>query len=71
MPNTVQLTVAVTVRARGRAAFGPAPPVYGWWSESGTAAAALLHRPPHPALVTSLPAGSTPALAGRPRRARA
>jgi hypothetical protein len=30
VPNTVQLTVAATVRARGRAAFGPAPPVYGW-----------------------------------------
>ena len=70
--NTIHLSVAETLRARGASAFGEAAPLFGWW-RAGDAeiTAALLHTPPHPVLLTRLPEGSAEplaeALAGRRR----
>jgi predicted GNAT family acetyltransferase len=61
--NTVLLTVAETLRARGPAAFGPIPPVFGWWSAQGAAQAAFLLTPPYPVVVTRLPAAAVQPLA--------
>jgi RimJ/RimL family protein N-acetyltransferase len=70
--NTIQLSVAETLRARGASAFGEAAPLFGWWrAGGGEITAALLHTPPHPVLLTRLPEGSAEplaeALAGRHR----
>ena len=61
--NTIQLTAAETVRSRGRSAFGPSAPLFGWWSQGGRGTAALLHTPPYPVLLTSLPGDGAESLA--------
>jgi GNAT superfamily N-acetyltransferase len=62
--NTVQLSVAETLRARGASAFGEAAPLFGWWrSGDDEIAAALLHTPPYPVLLTRLPEGCAEPLA--------
>src|SRR6266496_4264952 len=61
--NTVQLTVVERLRARGPGAFGPAAPLFGWWtSASGAVCGAVLETPPWPTLLTSSPRGSPAAL---------
>jgi GNAT superfamily N-acetyltransferase len=63
--NTIVLTVAETVRARGDAAYGDQAPLFGWWQEAdGSVGGAFLHTPPHPAVLTSMRAGAAAALAG-------
>jgi GNAT superfamily N-acetyltransferase len=79
--NTVILTVSEqmrvnpslyggSVQAGGRP--GPAPgPLLGWWTDgAGAVGGAFLHTPPHPLLLTAVPAvvaaGLATALAGRP-----
>jgi GNAT superfamily N-acetyltransferase len=79
--NTVILTVSEQMRvnpalysgpaeASGRS--GPAPgPLLGWWTDgAGAVGGAFLHTPPHPLLLTAVPAvvaaGLAAALAGRP-----
>jgi hypothetical protein len=62
--NTVQLAAVETLRARGGSAFGEIPPLFGWWrSSDGEVAAALLHTPPFPVLLTRLPEHSAGPLA--------
>ena len=59
--NTVQLSVAETLRARGASAFGEAAPLFGWWREDdGEITAAVLHTPPFPVLLTRLPEPEQP-----------
>ena len=71
--NTIQLVALDSLRARGRSAFGDAAPLFGWWQPAaGPVAAALMHTPPYPVLLTRLPANSAgdlaQALAGRGRQ---
>src|SRR5260221_213433 len=62
--NTVQLAAVETLRARGGAAFGEIPSLFGWWrSSDGEVAAALLHTPPYPVLLARLPEHSAGPLA--------
>jgi predicted GNAT family acetyltransferase len=69
--HTVLLTVANTVRIRGRRAFGAADPIFGWWdSADDKVDGALLQTPPFPLLLTAVPPEAAPAaaeaLAARP-----
>jgi RimJ/RimL family protein N-acetyltransferase len=50
--HTIELGVAETVRRRGRVAFGPSVPLFGWWrTESGLVECTFLHTPPFPCLL--------------------
>jgi len=63
--NTIQLSAAETLRARGASAFGETGPLFGWWrSGTGEITAALLHTPPYPVLLTALPGDAAGPLAG-------
>jgi predicted GNAT family acetyltransferase len=68
--HTVPLTLTDALRRRGRHAYGPEDPYFGWFSGGGPTAGACLRTPPHPLLLTGLPAGAAAelaaALAGRP-----
>jgi GNAT superfamily N-acetyltransferase len=62
--HTIELAAVEQMRARGVAAFGSPGPLFGWWRPGdGPVAAAALHTPPYPVLVTPLPAGAAPPLA--------
>jgi GNAT superfamily N-acetyltransferase len=62
--NTIQLSAAETLRARGASAFGETAPLFGWWrSGPGEITAALLHTPPYPVLLTPLPGDAAEPLA--------
>jgi predicted GNAT family acetyltransferase len=62
--NTVMLTAAQAVRARGPGAFGGAAPLFGWQAEpDGTVTAAFLHTPPFPVVLTAMSDGHAAALA--------
>jgi len=62
--HTIQLTVVESLRARGPATFGKPAPLFGWWrAPGGEIAAALLHTPPYPVLLTPLPGEAAPPLA--------
>ncbi len=79
--NTVILTVSEQLRVNpglhsGQAEAGGRPdparqPLFGWWADqAGAVGGAFLHTPPHPLLLTAVPAdvaaGLAAALAGRP-----
>jgi RimJ/RimL family protein N-acetyltransferase len=71
--NTIQLSAAEKMRARGASAFGETAPLFGWWrSGTGEITATLLHTPPYPVLLTPLPGQAAgplaKALAGRGRK---
>jgi GNAT superfamily N-acetyltransferase len=81
--NTVILTVSEQLRANPARYPGPAGPgeshgpgsrpLFGWWTgQAGAVGGAFLHTPPHPLLLTAVPAGVAEALAaalaGRPLR---
>jgi RimJ/RimL family protein N-acetyltransferase len=73
--NTIPLTVAATLHARGPETFGRTRPLFGWWrAGDGEVTAALLHTPPFPLLLTALPEHSAgplaEALIGRRRELR-
>src|SRR5215472_6322278 len=62
--NTVILTAAAAVRARGAGAFGGSEPLFGWAAErDGTVNAAFLHTPPFPVVLTAMRAAAAAALA--------
>ncbi len=57
--NTVPLSVLEALLASGLAAYGDAPPVFGWHvSAGGSTDGAVLQTPPHPLLVGGFPPGS-------------
>jgi predicted GNAT family acetyltransferase len=62
--NTIQLSVLATIQARGQAAFGSSPPLFGWWcSPDGSVDGAFLVTPPYPALLARLSAPKATSLA--------
>lgn len=77
--NTVLLSILASLARIGPTAFGPEPPLFGWWSpdagahtggddpsgtdRSRTARAAVLQTPPHALLITRLPGESAAELA--------
>lgn len=63
--NSVPLTVTAALRRRGADAYGPRPPLFGWWREAPGAdvAAAFLRTSPHPVLLTRGPARAATELA--------
>jgi GNAT superfamily N-acetyltransferase len=62
--NTVILTAAAAVRARGAGAFGGSAPLFGWQGEpNGAVTAAFLHTPPFPVVLTAMNDGHAAALA--------
>ncbi|GAA4597135.1 RimJ/RimL family protein N-acetyltransferase [Actinoplanes octamycinicus] len=62
--HTVFLTLIDNLRVRGRHAYGPGDPFFGWWTTpSGAVGGVLLQTPPHPVLFSSLPAGAASAAA--------
>ena len=72
--STVILTAAELLQAKGAAAYGDATPLFGWLAEPEcTVAAAFLHTPPYPVVLTDMTgaaaAGLAAALAGRGRQA--
>jgi predicted GNAT family acetyltransferase len=65
--NTVLLSVLASLVSLGPTAFGPQPPLFGWYAEDSprrTVSAAALQTPPHALLVTTLPGRSAVQLAG-------
>ncbi|MFD9408772.1 GNAT family N-acetyltransferase [Streptomyces sp. NPDC059989] len=64
VPNTLLLTVADALERRGPHAYGPADPVFGWWTGAdGTVSGALLCTPPYPLQLGALPEPAVRALA--------
>ncbi len=64
--NTVPLSVLAGLLESGLAAYGDAPPLFGWHeSEAGRTDGAALRTPPHPLLVAGFPAGSAASLVGQ------
>ena len=69
--NTVLLTILASLASLGPTAFGPEPPLFGWWApgncggpgRSRTVGAAVLQTPPHALLITVLPGSSSAELA--------
>lgn len=54
--NTLLLTVTATLRADGPMAYGPEPPVLGWWrGADGEVSGALVHTPPFPPALGTVP----------------
>lgn len=63
--NTVLLTVAAKLRARGAAAYGGAAPLFGWSrSPDGSIDGAFCVTPPFPVLLSTMPSPAAAALAG-------
>jgi GNAT superfamily N-acetyltransferase len=63
-PNTIMLTAAELMRAKGVAAYGDASPLFGWRAgPGGTVAAAFLHTPPFPVVLTDMTAAAAAELA--------
>jgi RimJ/RimL family protein N-acetyltransferase len=58
--NTLFLTIARAVKLRGEQAFGPDAPIFGWLAGGD---GAFLQTPPHPLVLSAMPAGRVPELA--------
>jgi RimJ/RimL family protein N-acetyltransferase len=72
--NTIMLTAVELLRAKGPAAYGDATPLFGWQADpDGTVAAAFLHTPPYPVVLTDMTGAAAAELAallaGRAHRA--
>ncbi|MCO5967551.1 GNAT family N-acetyltransferase [Actinoallomurus soli] len=61
--NTVLITVAESLRARGLTAYGDAPAVMGFFLSTGCVAGAFVHTPPFPLLLSAMPAQAVTELA--------
>ena len=57
------LTAAELLRAKGTAAYGDATPLFGWLAGPGGTAAAFLHTPPFPVVLTDMTAAAAAGLA--------
>lgn len=70
--HTIELVVTETLRARGPAAFGSPPPLFGWWqSPGGDVVGAFLQTPPYPVLLSGDPEAAAPLAAELVARGRA
>jgi GNAT superfamily N-acetyltransferase len=70
--HTVELGAIETLRARGPSAYGQTPPLFGWWhSPAGDIAAAFLHTPPYPMLLSGAVTAAVPLAAELAARQRA
>src|SRR5512132_1210195 len=58
--HTLLLTIAGTIQARGAHAFGADAPIFGWLTDGD---GVFLQTPPHPLLLSAMPAGRAPELA--------
>jgi RimJ/RimL family protein N-acetyltransferase len=72
--NTIMLTATELLRAKGAAAYGDVTPLFGWLSSAnGSVAAAFMHTPPFPVVLTDMPGAAAAELAadlaGRGHRA--
>src|SRR2546430_13677993 len=72
--NTIMLTATELLRAKGAEAYGDATPLFGWLAGPGGAvAAAFMHTPPFPGVLTDMTDAAAAELAadlagrGRPR----
>ena len=62
--NTIMLTAMESLRAKGAAAFGDVTPVFGWLASSDdSVAAAFMHTPPYPVVLTDMTAAAAAGLA--------
>ncbi|MFI1224622.1 MULTISPECIES: GNAT family N-acetyltransferase [unclassified Streptomyces] len=62
--HTVALTVTERLRRSGAHHYGAGDPVFGWWrGTDGAVAGTLVRTPPHPALLTAVPAEAVEPLA--------
>ncbi|MFI0976508.1 GNAT family N-acetyltransferase [Streptomyces sp. NPDC021093] len=62
--NTLLLTVASTLRRRGAQAYGEAAPLFGWWrGADDVVEGAVVWTPPHPLMVSPVPADAVAPLA--------
>jgi GNAT superfamily N-acetyltransferase len=62
--HTIELGALARLLARGPAAFGGEPPLFGWWRTGGRdPAASVFHTPPFPLLISGLPAAAAAPLA--------
>ncbi len=62
--HTVLLTVVSSLEAAGSGRYGDQPPVYGWWrAPSGAVDGGFVRTPPHPPLLSAMPAAAADALA--------
>ncbi len=62
--NTMPLTLTHMLQRRGPHAYGRGRPIFGWFTAAdGTVQGAFLQTPPHPLLITAVPADAVPALA--------
>jgi len=53
--NTIMLTATELLRAKGAGAFGDVTPLFGWLAApGGTVAAAFMHTPPYPVVLTDM-----------------
>lgn len=69
--HTIELVVTETLRARGAAAFGGPPPLFGWWHRpGGDVGGAFLHTPPYPVLLSGDPDAAAPLAAELAARGR-
>jgi RimJ/RimL family protein N-acetyltransferase len=62
--NTIMLTAMELLRAKGAAAYGDVTPLFGWLAGPGrTVAAAFMHTPPYPVVLTDMTAAAAAELA--------
>jgi GNAT superfamily N-acetyltransferase len=62
--NTIMLTAMERLRAVGAAAFGDVTPLFGWLAgPGGTVAAAFMHTPPYPVVLTDMTGAAAAELA--------
>jgi len=63
--NTVLLTVTEGLRATAASEYSAVRPWFGWWPgrETGTVRGAFIHTPPHPVLLSAMPAEAVAELA--------
>jgi RimJ/RimL family protein N-acetyltransferase len=54
--NTLMLSTVDNLVSRGPHAYGDDDPRFGWWAPDGTVTGAYLQTPPHPVILSDLPA---------------
>ncbi|WP_229073990.1 GNAT family N-acetyltransferase [Actinoplanes sp. DH11] len=61
--HTVFLTLIDTLRLQGPQVYGRSEPFFGWWGpDAGEVSGVLMRTPPHPLILSEVPAEAIPAL---------